>query len=135
MYFTVRDAFTFNKEVLNVSELMLTSLKIIKDRVMKENINKFELILTSLLKISEDNINDLRVRIIKIKLIFFLFVKITDCNKVVAETNAAILKLIINYFKISLIKSYINEDDIALNELHANSDSFNITDKIYVNLL
>ena len=49
----VRDAFTFNKKVLNVSELMFTSLKITKDRVAKESINKFKLILTSLLKINE----------------------------------------------------------------------------------
>ena len=72
---------------------------------------------------------------IKIKLIFFLFVEITDCNKVIAETSAAILKLIINYFKILLIKFYINENDIALNKLRADSDFFNITDKIYVNSL
>ena len=131
----VRDAFAFDKEILNVFEFMLTSLKIIKDRVMKENINKFELILTSLSKINEDDMNDLRVKVIKIKLIFFLFVEITDCNKVVAETNAAILKLIINYFRIFSVKSYIDEDDIVLNKLRADSDSFNIINKICVNSL
>ena len=102
---------------------------------MKEDINKFELILTSLLKINEDNMNNLRVRTIEIELIFFLFIKITDCNKVIAETNAATLKLVTNYFKILSVKSYINEDDITLNELRVNSDSFNITDKICVNSL
>ena len=131
----VRNAFTFNKEVLNVSELMLTSLKIIKDRVMKEDINKFELILTSLSKINKDNMNDLRIRMIKIKLIFFLFVKIIDCNKIIAETSAAILKLITDCFKIFSVKSYINEDDIALNELRADFNFFNITNKICVNSL
>ena len=131
----VRDAFTFNKKILNVFELMFTSLKIIKDRVAKENINKFKLILTSLLKINKDDMNDLKVKVIEIKLIFFLFVKIINCNKAVAETNAAILKLIADYFRIFSVKSYINEDNIALNELRADSDSFNITDKICVNSL
>ena len=114
---------------------MLTSLKIIKDRVIKEDINKFELILTSLLKINEDDINNLRVKIIKIKLIFFLFVKITDYNKVIAETSAAILKLIADYFKIFLIKLYINEDDITFNKLRVNFNSFNIINEICVNSL
>ena len=131
----MRNAFIFNKEILSVSEFMFTSLKIIKDRVAKESINKFELILTSLLKINEDNMNNLRMKIIKIKLIFFLFVKITDYNKAVAKTNAAILKLVADYFKIFLIKLYINEDDITFNEFHADFNSFNITDKIYVNSL
>ena len=72
---------------------------------------------------------------IKIKLIFFLFVKTINYNKVVAETNAAILKLITDYFKISSVKSYTDEDDIALNELRADSDFFNIINKIYVNSL
>ena len=72
---------------------------------------------------------------IKIELIFFLFVKTTDCNKVIAETSAAILKLIINYFKIFSVKSYINEDDITLNKLRADFDSFNIINKIYINSL
>ena len=131
----VRNAFIFNKEVLNVFKLMFTSLKIIKDRVIKESINKFELILTSLSKINEDDINDLKVRMIEIELIFFLFVKITDYNKVIAETSAATLKLVADYFKIFLIKLYINEDDITLNKLRADFNSFNITDKIYVNSL
>ena len=79
--------------------------------------------------------NNLRVKMIKIKLIFFLFVKIINYNKVVAETSAATLKLIVNYFKIFSVKSYTDEDDIALNELYADFNSFNITDKIYVNSL
>ena len=58
-----------------------------------------------------------------------------NCNKIIAETSAAILKLFINYFKISLIKSYINENDITFNKFRADFNSFNITDKIYVNLL
>ena len=114
---------------------MFTSLKIIKDRVAKENINKFELILTSLLKINEDNMNNLKVRIIEIKLIFFLFIKAINYNKAVAETNAAILKLITDYFKIFLIKLYINEDDIAFNKFRVNFDFFNIINKICVNSL
>ena len=72
---------------------------------------------------------------IKIELIFFLFVKIIDCNKVVAETSAAALKLVADCFKIFLVKLYINEDDITLNKLRADFNSFNITDKIYVNSL
>ena len=69
----VRDAFIFNKEVLNVSEFMFTSLKIIKDRIMKEDINKFELILTLLSKINEDDMNNLKVKMIEIA--YFLFIR------------------------------------------------------------
>ena len=79
--------------------------------------------------------NNLKIRIIKIKLIFFLFVKIINYNKTVIKMNAAILKLIINYFKIFLIKSYINKNNITFNELHVNFNSFNIINKIYVNSL
>ena len=79
--------------------------------------------------------NDFKVRIIKIKFIFFLFVKIINYNKAVTEMSAAILKLIINYFKIFLIKSYINKNDIAFNKLRVNSDSFNIINKNYINSL
>ena len=79
--------------------------------------------------------NDLKVKMIKIKIIFFLFVKIINYNKVIIKTNAAILKLIINYFKILLIKLYINEDDITFNELRVNFNSFNIINKICVNSL
>ena len=75
------------------------------------------------------------MKMIEIKLIFFLFIKIINYNKAVAETSAAILKFIINYFKILLIKSYINEDDITFNELRVNFNSFNIINKICVNSL
>ena len=40
-----------------------------------------------------------------------------------------------DYFRIFLVKSYINEDDIAFNKLRADFNSFNITDKICVNSL
>ena len=39
--------------------------------MLKKSINKFKLILTSFLKINEDNINDLKMNVIKVKLIFF----------------------------------------------------------------
>ena len=130
-----RDVFILNREVLNVSEVMLTSLTITENRVSEENIDKFELILTSLLKINEDDINDLRVNVIEVELIFFLFVEITDCNEVVAETDAAILKLVADCLRIFSVESYTDEDDIALNELRADFNSFNITDEICVNSL
>ena len=75
------------------------------------------------------------MKVIKIKLIFFLFVKIINYNKAVTETSAAILKLIINYFKIFLIKLYTDKNDITFNKLRADFNFFNITDKIYVNSL
>ena len=102
---------------------------------MKENINKFKLILTSFSKINKDNINNLKMRIIKIKFIFFLFVKITDYNKIIAETSAAILKFITDYFKIFLIKLYTDENNIILNKFRVNFNFFNIINKICVNLL
>ena len=79
--------------------------------------------------------NNLKVKVIKIKLIFFLFIKVINCNKVIVKMNTAILKLIINYFKILLVKSYINEDNITFNKLYVNFNSFNIINKIYVNSL
>ena len=55
------------------------------------------------------------MNVIEIKLIFFIFVKVINCNEVITEINVTVLKLVVNYFKIFLIESYINEDDIAFN--------------------
>ena len=75
------------------------------------------------------------MKVIEIKLIFFLFIKIINYNKAVAEMSAAILKLVTDCFKILLIKLYINEDNITFNELRADLNSFNIINKIYINSL
>ena len=94
---------------------MFTSLTITENRVLKEDINKFELILTSLLKINEDDINDLRMSVIKVELIFFIFVKVINCNEVIAETDVAVLKLVADCLRIFSVESYTDEDDIAFN--------------------
>ena len=94
---------------------MLTSLTITENWVSEESINNFELILISLLKINKDDINDLKVNVIKIEFIFFIFIKIINCNEIITETDVTVLKLIADYLKIFSVKSYINEDDIAFN--------------------